>query len=81
MHDGCSGRDFASGREVVDKLRMMGFGSGMIPEPLELDCQRCGALMRMTTFEFACPACGAVHGVTPCHASSPRHVRCAGPGY
>lgn len=80
MHDGCGG-SFSTGQQVVDKLRMMGFSAGPLPNPFSLACQHCGAAMEMTTYEYACDACGAVHGVTPCHAFSPDEVRCAGPGY
>ena len=77
MHDGCGG-DITTGREVVGKLRMMGFSQGRIPEPFSIACHHCGQPMLMVTYEYACPACGAVHGVTPCHAFSPDHVQCAG---
>ena len=80
MHDGCGG-SFTNGREVVNKLRMMGFSSGPLPAPFTLACHHCGEQMQMTTFEFACPRCGAVHGVTPCHAFSPHSVQCAGPDF
>ena len=80
MHDGCSGT-FVSGRAVVDKLRMMGFSQGALAEPFHLSCQHCGKPMVMETFEHACPACGAVHGVTPCHSHSAEFVQCAGPEY
>jgi predicted RNA-binding Zn-ribbon protein involved in translation (DUF1610 family) len=80
MHDGCSG-SFGSGRAVVDKLRMMGFSHGPLAEPFRIACHHCGEAMLMDTFEFACPRCGAVHGVTPCHSFSAEHVQCAGVGY
>ncbi len=80
MHDGCGG-NFASGKAVVDKLRMMGFSQGMLADPFKLNCHHCGQEMLMETFEFACPSCGAVHGVTPCHSFSPEHVQCAGVKY
>ena len=80
MHDGCTGT-FSSGRQVVDKVRAMGFSQGVLPVPLELACHHCGEKMAMETFETACPACGAVHAVTPCHAHAAEHVQCAGPGY
>jgi hypothetical protein len=35
----------------------------------------------MTTFEYACPKCNAVHAVTPCHSHSAEYVQCAGPNY
>jgi len=80
MHDGCTG-DLVDGQDVVKKLRMMGFEGGMLPDALELACHDCGEALKMTTFEFRCPKCGAVHGVTPCHAYDARYVRCAGRDY
>ncbi|MBW2533551.1 MAG: hypothetical protein JRI55_18820 [Deltaproteobacteria bacterium] len=80
MHDGCAG-SFSSGQQVVGKLRMTGFSQGILPLPIELDCHHCGERIRMETFEFACPSCGAVHGVTPCHAHSDDAVQCAGVDY
>jgi len=80
MHDGCTG-SLSSGQQVVDKLRMMGFNAALMPEVLSLCCHHCGEAMMMTTFEFSCEKCGAVHGVTPCHASNATHVQCAGPDY
>lgn len=80
MHDGCAG-SFTTGQQVVSKLRMMGFSGGTLPVPFELDCHCCGKPMQMDTFEFACPTCGAVHGVTPCHSHSAEFVQCAGVGF
>ena len=39
MHSGCSG-SFDDGKQVVDKLRMMGFSEGLMPVPAEFDCER-----------------------------------------
>ena len=80
MHEGCSG-NFESGRQVVDKIRMMGFSSQFMPVALEIECENCGKRFSMETFEAACPQCGAVHGVTPCHAFDPANVMTAGVGY
>ncbi len=80
MHDGCTGT-FDDGQAVVNKVRMMGFSQGRLPEPLRVPCRHCGQVMEMITFEFSCPGCGAVHAVTPCHAFSAEYVQCAGPGY
>ncbi len=80
MHDGCGG-SFEDGKQVINKLRMMGFSSGPLPQAFSLECHHCGEEMEMTTFEFACPKCKAVHGVTPCHSFSPEHVQCAGVDY
>ena len=80
MHEGCT-PNLGSGQGVVDKLRQMGFSYGILSQPLKINCHHCGRPMLMDTFEFTCPDCGAVHGVTPCHAHSAEFVRCAGPGY
>lgn len=80
MHDGCTG-SVGSGQEVVNKLRMMGFSEGALPVAFEMDCRNCGKPMQMTTYEYACPECKAVHGVTPCHAFSAENVQCAGPDF
>jgi hypothetical protein len=80
MHDDCTAT-FGNGQAVVDKVRRMGFSQGELTAPLELSCLHCGAPLRMTTFEFACPTCRAVHAVTPCHSHSAGHVQCAGPDY
>ncbi len=80
MHDGCSG-SFGDGKEVVDKIRMMGFAAQYMPVPLQLDCRVCGKEFEMETFESRCPHCEAVHGVTPCHAFDPANVMSAGKDY
>ena len=79
MHDGCAG-SFGSGRDVVNKLRAMGFSQHPMPAALQLRCHHCREPMVMQTFEHRCEHCGAVHGVTPCHAHGAEFVQCAGPG-
>jgi len=80
MHDGCSG-SFEDGRQVVDKVRMMGFDRQFMPMPLDVACGGCGKVFTMETFEAACPDCRTVHGVTPCHAFDPGNVQAAGVDY
>ena len=80
MHDGCAG-NFEDGRQVVDKVRMMGFSTQPTPLPLQVRCGECGTEFSMETFEAYCSGCGAVHGVTPCHAFDPANVMNAGVGY
>ncbi|WP_319558946.1 hypothetical protein [Marispirochaeta sp.] len=80
MHEGCSG-SFETGRQIVDKVRMMGFSSQFMPVPLHVTCGQCSKEFEMETFETICPHCGAVHGVTPCHAFDPESVMNAGVGY
>lgn len=80
MHDGCSG-SFENGKQVADKVRMMGFADQMMPMPLELKCSQCGKGFEMTTFEAKCPGCGMVYAVTPCHAFDPAGIMPAGIDY
>ena len=80
MHDGCSGK-FASGKEIVDKIRMMGFNHNVLPLPLEINCSHCDKSFEMHKMEVSCPACGMVYGVTPCHSHSADFVKPAGVGY
>jgi len=79
MHDGCSG-SFESGKQVVDKLRSMGFSSGNMPLPLVIKCEECNKNFNMYTFEHKCE-CGMVYGVTPCHAFDAENVQAAGKDY
>ncbi len=80
MHDGCSG-SFGSGKEVVNKLRMMGFSRQPMPVPIPLTCSQCGTEFRMETYEDRCPQCTMVYGVTPCHAFDANSVMPAGIDY
>ena len=80
MHDGCSG-SFEDGRQVVDKIRMMGFASQPMPVPMTVNCGGCGEEFLMENFEGKCPACNTVHGVTPCHAFDPDNIQAAGVDY
>jgi hypothetical protein len=79
MHEGCSA-SFTSGKQVVDKVRMMGFSSQRIPSPLTFSCTSCGQEVVMEHFETACQ-CRMVYGVTPCHSFSADHVQAAGIDY
>lgn len=80
MHEGCSG-SFENGKQVVDKVRMMGFDKQFLPMPLTIKCVGCGKEFEMETFEDKCPHCNMVHGVTPCHAFDPANVKAAGEDY
>lgn len=80
MHDGCSG-SFNNGKEIVDKVRMMGFAAQCMPVPLTIKCVECEETFEMDTFEDKCPHCGMVYGVTPCHAFDPDNVMAAGKEY
>lgn len=79
MHDGCSG-SFEDGRQVADKVRMMGFAGQPMPMPMPINCS-CGEEFTMVNFEDKCPACGNVFAVTPCHAFDPANVMAAGIDY
>lgn len=76
-HDGCSG-SFESGKEVVNKVRMMGFSKQPMPMPAYFKCRECNEDIVMTTYEFECPHCKAVHAVTPCHAFDATNIVSAG---
>lgn len=80
MHDGCSG-SFENGKQIVDKVRQMGFSPQPMPMPMDIPCEECGETFEMVTFEDKCPKCGMVYGVTPCHAFDPSNVKAAGINY
>jgi lipopolysaccharide biosynthesis regulator YciM len=80
MHGGCTGA-LESGKEAVDKVRMMGFAAQPMPMPLQITCENCSEPFEMTTFEFSCPKCEMVYAVTPCHAFDPGNVKAAGIKY
>lgn len=77
MHDGCSGK-FENGKQVVEKLRMMGFSEQLMPIPTEIQCIDCGDTITMDTFEYKCPNCGMTYAVTPCHAFDAANIMAAG---
>ena len=80
MHDGCSGA-YESGKEIVDKIRMMGFNSTPLASSLEIDCNNCHNPFEMEMMESQCPSCGMVYGVTPCHSHSSEFAKAAGVKY
>lgn len=80
MHDGCSGA-FESGKEIVDKIRMMGFNTTPMAKPLKIRCTNCEAVFKMEYMESKCPSCNMVYGVTPCHCHSTEFVKAAGLEY
>lgn len=80
VHDGCNG-SFENGKEVVDKVRQMGFAEQYVPVPLDMKCVECDTDFEMETFEAKCPKCGMIYGVTPCHAFDPANVQAAGVDY
>lgn len=80
MHDGCSG-SFDNGEQVVDKIRMMGFSEQFLPVPFDIPCHHCKKEFEMETFETACPHCGHIHAVTPCHAFDADNIVSVKAGY
>ena len=72
-------RKFRNGKQIVDKLRMMGFSDGLMPAPAEFDCEWEWSLL-WKLFEFKCPSCGMVYGVT-CHAFDVENIKPAGKDY
>ena len=80
MHDGCSGA-FESGKQIVDKIRMMGFNSSPLEASLEINCNNCDNIFQMEQMESSCPSCGMVYGVTPCHSNNAQFVKAAGINY
>ena len=80
IHEGCSG-SFEDGKQVVDKVRMMGFSEQYMPTPLTIKCGGCQKEYEMETFESRCPECGMVHAVTPCHAFDPNNVSASAVNY
>ncbi len=80
MHDGCTG-SFGSGREVVDKIRIMGFNERPMPDGVTINCIECKNDFQMTHLETKCPSCGMVYGVTPCSTAYPERIKAAGINY
>ena len=80
MHDGCAGH-FGNGKQIADKVRMMGYAQMAIPVPLDLVCENCDGAFSMDTMVAKCPACNMVYAVTPCHANDAGQVMAAGIDY
>lgn len=80
MHEGCTG-SFGSGKEIVDKIRMMGFNTRPMPMLVSLECLECGKEFEMTHLETKCPHCNMVYGVTPCSTAYPDRIQAAGIDY
>jgi len=80
MHDGCNG-NYENGKDVIDKVRAMGFANQNLPMAFQIQCEECNETFEMTTFEDKCPNCGVVYAVTPCHAFDPSNVMAGPTGY
>ncbi len=79
-HAGCSG-EFENGKQIADKVRMLGYDKQFMPMPLTIKCEECGETFQMEKFEDKCPKCGMVYAVTPCHSHDPESVKAAGIDY
>ena len=77
MHDGCSA-NFENGLQILNKVRAMGFSNFPLPVALTIECQGCSGSFQMLAFETACPHCGLIHAVTPCHAFDAENVVSSG---
>ena len=80
MHDGCSGT-FESGKQIINKIKNMGFNTNFLGTPLEIYCSNCDTVFQMETMEAQCPPSNMVYGVTPCHSHSAQFVKAAGVKY
>ena len=80
MHDGCTG-SFGDGKQVVDKIRTMGFNTQNMPSEVKIECVECGEEFEMTHLETKCPHCNMVYGVTPCSVNYPERIKAAGINY
>jgi hypothetical protein len=80
MHDVCS-ETLESGKQIVDKIRIMGFNVNPLAAELEIKCKNCDTQFQMTHMESNCPSCKMVYGVTPCHSHSAQFVKAAGINY
>lgn len=80
MHDGCKSA-FENGKQIVDKIRTMGFNTSPIGIELEIECTNCDTVFQMAFMESTCPSCNMVYGVTPCHSHSAQFVKAAGVNY
>ena len=80
MHEGCSGQ-FMTGKEIADKVRMMGFDNMPMTVPLNISCENCTKSFKMETMVSRCPHCEMVYAVTPCHSHSADSVLPAGIRY
>ena len=78
-NDGCA-PDLNNGKAIVDKVRQVRVGDGLLETPHVVDCE-CGQPFQMKHFEEVCPNCGMVYGVTPCSSHDPKNIKPAGIDY
>jgi hypothetical protein len=79
QNDGCA-PDLKDGKAVVDKVRQVGVGAGLLETPHVVECE-CGESFKMVHFEEHCPKCNMVYGVTPCSSHNPSNIVPAGIDY
>lgn len=77
MTESCTGK-FETGKETLDKVRMMGFSKQYLAMPLNIECEECNKEFEMLTHEDKCPHCDMIYAVTPCHAFDADNVKAAG---
>ncbi len=78
-NDGCA-PDLTDGKAVVDKVRLVQVGMGLLETPHVVECE-CKQPFTMRHFEERCPNCGMVYGVTPCSSHDANNIKTAGIDY
>jgi hypothetical protein len=78
-NDGCA-PDLNDGKAVVNKVRQVGVGKGLLDVAHEVNCE-CGTVFNMVHYEEQCPGCGMVFGVTPCSSHDSNNIKPAGIKY
>lgn len=80
MHTGCSG-SFETGKDLVDKIREMGFNNQALEKPHKITCSNCKEEIIIDKLETKCSKCNMVYGLTPCSSSNPNNIMPAGIDY
>jgi len=78
-NDGCA-PDLNDGKAVVNKVRQVGVGKGLLEVAHEVNCE-CGTTFNMVHYEEQCPKCQMVYGVTPCSSHDLNNIKPAGINY
>lgn len=78
-NDGCA-PDLNDGKAIVNKVRQVRVGDGLLATPHEIMCQ-CGQGLMMIHYEEKCLTCGMVYGVTPCSSHIKENIKPAGINY
>ena len=78
-NDGCA-PDLNDGKAVVDKVRLVQVGRGMLEVAHKVECE-CGTSFNMVHYEETCPSCDMVYGVTPCSSHDQNNIKPAGINY